>query len=453
MNLNKWARESWREFPALQQPAYVDSGSLAGVRAKLEKLPPLVLPAEIDRLKGLTAAASAGKSFILQGGDCAERFEDCEADLIANKIKIMLQMSLILTFGARKPVIRLGRIAGQYSKPRSQPTEKTPFGELSSYKGDAVNSHVQTAEGRSPDPERLVSAYFHSSATLNYIRGLLESGFADLHNPYSWNLHSIEESDAWPRYSRIVNGIVDAVSFMESFGGLNPDIVARAEFYTSHEGLVLEYEEAMTRFDAGSGRWYNAGAHMLWIGERTRQIDGAHAEYFRGIANPIGIKAGPDADPHELEELIGRLNPSNEDGRITLITRMGDNLVAERLPGILKHLSKSNLRITYSCDPMHGNIYSTDECIKTRDFNRIMSELSSSFRIHSETGLRLAGVHFELTGDDVTECVGGSSGISHSDLATNYQSFCDPRLNCSQSLEMALLIAELLSADNGCLRG
>jgi 3-deoxy-7-phosphoheptulonate synthase len=445
MNSHIWLPGGWRTFPVSQQPQYEDEEHLRRALRQIGSYPPLVFVGEVDKLKSQIADAAQGKKFILHGGDCAERFIDCNEAAITNKIKIILQMSVILTYGARKPVIRIGRIAGQYSKPRTSPTELINGVRVPIYRGDSVNDYEPVPEKRRPDPERLVQAYFMSVATLNYIRAMIAGGFADLHNPYSWNLHSIEQTTEGLRFKETVDGILDAINFMESFGGLNRDSLGTVDFFISHEGLLLEYEEALTRRDPSSGKFYNLGTHMLWLGERTRLLNEAHVEYFRGIANPIGVKVGPSMDPEELISLIDRLNPQNEEGRIKLIARMGSRNIEERLPVLVSRVKKSRLNVTWSCDPMHGNMcHSANNC-KTRKFDDILNELSSSFRILSSERVPLGGVHFELTGDDVTECLGGATAISDEDLSRNYQSYCDPRLNYNQSLEMAFLISELLN--------
>jgi 3-deoxy-7-phosphoheptulonate synthase len=351
---------------------------------------------------------------------------------------------VILTYGVRRSIVKIGRIAGQYAKPRSQTMETIRGRALPAYRGDSVNSFEPTAAARRLDPERLLLGYFHATATLNCVRGMIEGGFADLHHPYNWNVHSIERTQKWPEYKTTVDRIVDAIQFMEAFGGARSEMLGRIEFHTSHEGLLLGYEEAMTRRDAKSGKFYNVGAHTLWIGNRTRALKGAHVEYFRGIANPIGVKLGPEADPDEVVELASTLNPSNECGRLTLVTRFGHERVGARLPKLVGAIRKARRCVTWSCDPMHGNTRVLDGGRKTRAFCDILSELEQTFRLHRDAGTRLAGVHFELTGEDVTECLGGAENLSASDLARKYDTYCDPQLNYSQSLEMAFLIAQRL---------
>jgi 3-deoxy-7-phosphoheptulonate synthase len=418
---------------------------LAEVLSELARRPPLVACGEVDDLRAQIAQAAQGRAFILQGGDCVERFIDCDESVITNKLKILLQMSVILTHSTRCPVIRIGRIAGQYAKPRSQSTEIVGGEEILTYRGDSIHDFAPTARGRTPDPGRLLQGYFLAASTLNFIRSMIDGGFADLHQPYNWNLYGIERSAQWPEYKATVERILDAIHFMESFGGVNPDKLHRVSFYTSHEALHLPYEESLTRLDPRSGRYYNLGAHMLWVGERTRHPDGAHAEYLRGIANPIGIKVGPAADPDELIRLLDVINPSREVGRITVITRLGRQNVAAHLPAIVEAVRSSGHVVAWSCDPMHGNTV-TLSGRKTRLFEAILEDLRATFACHESLGSLTAGVHFELTGDDVSECIGGSVAPGDQDLNRNYQTYCDPRLNYDQSLEMAFLIASTLAS-------
>ncbi len=443
MMVREWSPTSWSEFPISQQPVYVDEAEYRKVLSQLRRLPPLVFVGEIDKLKGLIAEAGRGKRFILHGGNCAERFIDCNSETITNQLKILLQMSVILAYGARKPVVRIGRIAGQFAKPRSCDYEEVNGRKIPVYRGDSVNSIEPTEDARRADPERLIMSFFHSSATLNYIRAMIDGGFADLHRPYTWNLHSIEKSPRWPEYKRIVDDILDAISFMESFGGVKSETLGRIDFFTSHEGLLLGYESSLTRKDGISGKYYNLGAHMLWIGDRTRDIQGAHVEYFRGISNPIGVKIGPSCSGEEAKELVKILNPENEPGRLTFITRLGVKNVEQLLPNLIEAVRSTGGFVTWSCDPMHGNTVVVNGK-KTRNFDVILQELEMTFNIHREMGSLLGGVHFELTGDDVTECVSGAVDLRESDLGVNYQTYCDPRLNYAQSLEMAFLINRLL---------
>ncbi|PKL40074.1 MAG: 3-deoxy-7-phosphoheptulonate synthase class II [Spirochaetae bacterium HGW-Spirochaetae-1] len=445
MDRGIWTKTSWKEYRISQQPVYDDKGQLDSVLKKIEGLPPLVFIGEVEKLRLQVAEAGRGRRFILHGGDCAERFMDCNEESITNKIKILLQMSVILTYGARRPVVRIGRIAGQFAKPRSRDTEIVDGRQIDIYRGDSINDYEPDAEKRRPDPERLLQSYFMSVSTLNFIRAMIEGGFTDLHHPYTWNLHSMEKTGEWRKYRATVDGILDAINFMESFGGIRSESVGKIDFFISHEGLLLGYEEALTRKDPASGRYYNLGSHMLWIGERTRALDEGHVEYFRGISNPIGIKIGPSIGSDELIELLAVLNPGNEEGRINLIARMGLSKIESTLPVLVDAVIKSGRPVTWSSDPMHGNMIHASGNRKTRDFTDIMGELKCAFRIFSERRVPLGGVHFELTGEDVTECTGGATALSDEDLGKNYQSYCDPRLNYNQSLEMAFLIAELLN--------
>ncbi len=405
-------------------------------------MPPLVHHGEVDTLRTHLAQAANGEAFLLQGGDCAEQFSDCRKSTVESKLKILLQMSLVLTWGARIPVIRMGRMAGQYAKPRSKDTETIDGLELPSYRGDNINSSAPKADERAADPQRLLQAYFHSAATLNYTRALVDGGFADLHHPQHWDLGFVRSSTNRAEYEDIVSRIRDAIDFVESTGVRSTTSLKMVELFCSHEGLLLDYEEAMTKKVAE--KWYNLGAHSLWIGDRTRQLDGAHVEYFRGLENPIGIKAGPSMNPSELVELITRLEPANQPGRITIITRLGADIVAESLPPLIKAVSEAGRVVTWVCDPMHGNTISTSEGLKTRDYDAVLSELEEAFKTHATCGSHLGGVHFEMTGEDVTECTGGPQELSVADLSRSYETHCDPRLNYSQSLELALRIAQRL---------
>lgn len=444
LNKQEWTPGSWHNFEAFQQPEYDDPKLHSDILSRIKGCPPLVSPGEVERLKKSIADAGEGKSFILQGGNCAERFIDCNAESIANQIKIILQMSLILTYSARKPVIRIGRIAGQYAKPRSRKTEVVDGQEIPSYFGDCVNEFKATPQTRRPNPERLLLSYYYSATTLNHIRAMIDGGFADMHRAYNWNLHSIEKAPKWREYQELVDRILDAINFMETFGGTDKESLGRIDFFTSHEGLILDYEEALTRKEPSSGRHHNLGAHMLWIGDRSRSTKGAHVEYFRGIANPIGIKLGPLATPEDVLELLSILNPEDEPGRIMLVTRLGADKVSNVLPRIIRAVQHSGRTVTWCCDPMHGNTSYKVGSFKTRRFSDILDELEQTFKIHQECNSNLAGVHFELTGEDVSECTGGAVELTNEDLPRNYSSYCDPRLNYSQSLEMAFLISKLI---------
>lgn len=443
MPLESWEKSSWRSKRALHQPSYQCPATLETTLEKVSSLPPLVFVGEIEKLKQQFSKAEKGEAFILQGGDCAERFQDCNQSNITAKLKILLQMSVVLCYGAKRPVIRVGRIAGQYAKPRSNPTEVIDGVELPVYRGDIINSFEANIAARTPKPERILEAFHRSSATLNYIRALTKGGFADLHNPHHWNLDFVTNAPNKSKYEAIVSSIRDAIEFMESLG-TQSDTLQSVEFYTSHEGLLLPYEEAMTQYVPEMGGWYNLGAHFLWIGDRTRQLDGAHIEYFRGVKNPIGIKVGPTADPREIISIVKALNPNNESGKINLIARYGAGQVSRFLPDMIQAVKDAGISVVWTTDPMHGNAAKTTDGIKTRDFNQILSEIKDTFQSHQVHGSTLGGIHFELTGEDVTECIGGSSGIKTEDLDSKYETYCDPRLNYSQSLEMAFLISEML---------
>lgn len=436
-----WSPRSWREYPAKQQPVYPEPGNLHAMLAQLREYPPLVYTGEVEYLKSLLAQAAQGQRFVLQGGDCAERFRDCTNHAITAKLKILLQMSLVLIYGLRKPVVRIGRIAGQFAKPRSAEFEIINGQTLPAYRGDLINSFEPDPATRVPDPRRLLQSYYHSSVTINYLRALIEGGFADLHHPEHWNLEFISASEHRHDYVRLVERLTDAIHFMESLGGVRSSVLGKVNFFTSHEGLLLCYEEALTRHDLESDKYYNLGAHTLWLGDRTRERNGAHVEYFRGLANPIGIKIGPTCEPEELVSLLRVLNPLNEWGRITLITRLGHRHIARLLPPLIQAVQKQGAHVLWCCDPMHGNTTTTDNGIKTRDFEDILGELRLCFELHRKHGSWLGGVHFELTGENVTECTGGAQKIAAKDLAAHYETYCDPRLNYAQSLEMAFQIA------------
>jgi len=441
-----WTPDSWRAFPVAQKVAYPDAARLADVLGRLRALPPLVTSWEIERLRGYLADAEAGKRFLLQGGDCAETLADCRPDVVAAKLKILLQMSVVLIHGCKKPVIRLGRFAGQYAKPRSSPVEKRGDTELPSYYGDLVNRSPFTLEARTPDPELLLQGYLHATATLNFVRSLAGGGFADLHHPEFWDLEHLERSELpeglREQYRRMTREIASAIDFMEALGDAKVDDLSRVEFFASHEGLSLDYESAQTRTVPRRQGYYDLTTHLPWIGERTRNLDGAHIEFFRGIRNPVGVKVGPKASPNELLALISALNPNNESGKLLIITRMGANNVLQALPPLVQAVRQANLRVLWVADPMHGNGRVLESGVKTRSFDDITAEIERSHAVHTQHGSHLGGVHFELTGDDVTECIGG--GLSENDLDRNYQSACDPRLNYRQSLEMAFRLSHVL---------
>ena len=442
-SVSQWAPGSWRDRPIQQQPTYPDAAELESTLERIRGLPPLVFSEEIETLKSEIAMAAEGKAFVIHGGDCAERFMECNRDTIVRKLKILLQMSLVLSHALRRPVIRVGRMAGQFAKPRSSDIEKKDGLELPSYRGDIVNDLEFTKAGRIPDPNRLLMSYFHSASTLNFVRALLDGGFADLHHPDHWQLDWMGDSPHRQRFQAIADRILDAIDFFDAMGSSTSDFLKSVEFYTSHEGLLLNYEEAFTSMPPRRDRYYNLGSHYLWIGDRTRQLDHAHIEYFRGIANPLGCKLGPSCPPEDLKKLVTALNPDNEPGRLTLITRYGKDKIGAHLPGHIKAIKETGLNVMWSCDPMHGNGEKTSTGIKTRNFASILGELRAAFEIHEAEGTHLGGVHFELTGNNVTECIGGSEGLDETDLERNYETGCDPRLNYLQSLEMAFLIADL----------
>ncbi|CEG79949.1 Putative 3-deoxy-7-phosphoheptulonate synthase [Rhizopus microsporus] len=447
MSSNDWTPTSWKTKPIAQDVVYEDQERFNKVINKLNRLPPLVSATEIENLKSQLKEAALGNMFLLQGGDCAELFDYCSQDPIEAKLKVLLQMSLVLTWGARTPVVRIARMAGQYAKPRSKPMEMYEGKEIHSFRGDNVNGY--DPQDRTPDPERLLGAYFHSTATLNYVRTLLDSGFADLHEPSKWNLSHVRSDSVRREYQNIVSQLTDSLDFMRTVGADNggaPSALTSIDFFVSHESLLLEYETSLTRLMTSptkEKKWYNAGAHFLWIGDRTRQPENAHVEYIRGIANPIGIKVGPSTVPEDLVRLLNTVNPDKEIGKVTLITRFGADNVEKHLPQHIEAVRQSGHIPVWVCDPMHGNTKTAASGkLKTRHFVDIIQELSQTFRVHKECGSKLNGVHFELTGDSVTECIGGSMDLTDEDLPGNYQTYCDPRLNYEQSLDVAFLIAK-----------
>lgn len=441
--MSAWSPGSWTTKTALQQPEYQDPEQLKSVLRTLTQLPPLVTAWEVDRLRTQLQQVDAGQAFILQGGDCSESFDDCSSATILRKLKVLIQMSLVLICGARRRIVRIGRIAGQYAKPRSSATEIRGGVELPSYRGDIVNHPGFTPEERIPDPRLMLRAHERSALTLNYIRALSEGGFADLHHPENWDLEFVRNTPGSRRYQEILRSLSDSIRFMEVISPGELTQLTRVDFFTSHEALLLHYEQALTRSERGRGA-YNLGAHMLWIGDRTRALDSAHIEYCRGIRNPIGLKVGNTITPSELIELIGILNPANEPGRLTLIHRFGADKIAGRLPELATAVLNAGLRVLWSCDPMHGNTQTARNGIKTRAFDDVVSEIISAFRIHRQVGTRLSGIHLELTGEDVTECTGGPGNLTESDLTRDYRSTVDPRLNYEQSMEIAFMLAEQL---------
>jgi len=436
-----WHPASWQSRPAAQQPTYRDRVHLETVLGQLSQLPPLVTTWEVENLKSKLAAAQRGEAFLLQGGDCAENFEETTSDNVVQKLKILLQMSLVMLVGLKKPIIRVGRMAGQYAKPRSADYETKDGVSLPSYRGDIINRPAFTAVDREPDPTLMLRGYERAALTLNFVRSLIDGGFADLHHPEAWDLAFVGESTAAAEYHALVKSVSDSLEFFEAITGEPLHSTHRVEFYTSHEGLHLPYEQAQTRFLKHRGHWYNLTTHYPWIGMRTADLAGAHIEYFRGIANPMGVKIGTSVSDEQLQQLVHVLNPNNEPGRLTLITRFGAKHIEEHLPRVIKAVRATGGSVLWVCDPMHGNTETTAEGYKTRRFDNIRAEVRSAFRIHQEQGSYLGGVHLELTGDNVTECIGGARGLKESDLARAYKSQVDPRLNYEQAMEIAMLIA------------
>ena len=443
-----WNPGSWRGLPIRQAPEYPDAARLAAMEERLGRFPPLVFAGEARRLRGALAMAGDGQAFVLQGGDCAEGFADFTANVIRDTFRVLLQMAVVLTFGASLPVVKLGRMAGQFAKPRSSDTETQGGETLPSYRGDIVNGAAFTAEARTPDPARMEFGYMQSAGTLNLLRAFATGGYADLHEVHRWNLGFVARSPLAARYQDLSNRIDETLRFMAACGMSDAPQVRETEFYTSHEALLLPYEQALTRVDSTSGDWYACSAHFLWIGDRTRQPDGAHVEFLRGVKNPIGLKVGPSSDPDELVRLTEILNPGNEKGRLTLISRMGAEKVEARLPGLARAVRRAGRNVVWLCDPMHGNTV-TAGGYKTRSFDAILEEVRRFFDVHHAEGTWPGGVHVEMTGREVTECIGGAHRLTEADLAANYATFCDPRLNAEQSLELAFLIAEELKARRG----
>jgi 3-deoxy-7-phosphoheptulonate synthase len=443
---NSWTPDSWKHLTAAQQPDWENSKGYTKVISELSSYPPLVFAGEVRALKQQLGDAAQGNGFLIQGGDCAETFDDFRADSIRDKLKILLQMSVVLTYGASCNVVKLGRIAGQFAKPRSTNTETRDGIELPSYRGDAVNDINFNEESRKQNPKRLLRTYNQSAATLNLLRAFTTGGFADLNKVHVWNQEFIAQSPQGEKYEEIANSIDDALTFMKAVGitSDNTSALKLAEFFTSHEALLLGYEHALTRQDSLTEKWYNCSAHFLWIGDRTRQPNGAHVEFLSGVDNPIGIKVGPTINKEELISLCEKLNPENEWGRLTLISRMGADTVRSKLPPLIKAIKESGQKVLWVCDPMHGNTYKTTNGYKTRHFDTILEELEHFFAIHRAEKTIPGGVHFELTGDNVTECLGGAQKISDSDLKSRYETACDPRLNNEQSLELAFLVTDLL---------
>ena len=446
-----WNPSSWRNFPIRQVPTYPDQAKLKAVETRLRSFPPLVFAGETRRLRSELARVADGKAFLLQGGDCAESFAEFHPDNIRDTFKVLLQMAVVLTFGAQLPVVKLGRMAGQFAKPRSADTETIDGVELPSYRGDIING-IEFNEGdRIPDPERMLQAYSQAAGTLNLLRAFAQGGFADLDRVHQWNLGFVADTSASDEYRKMADQISDALSFMEACGvsAANTPSLGKVDFYTSHEALLLPYEQAMTRQDSLTGDWFATSAHMLWIGDRTRFPGSAHIEYARGIGNPLGMKCGPSLEPDALLELLDTLNPNREAGRITLISRFGHDKVEDGLPRLVRAVEREGHPVVWSCDPMHGNVIKSDNGYKTRPFDRILREVKGFFAVHRAEGTHPGGIHIEMTGQDVTECVGGAVAITEERLGDRYHTHCDPRLNAEQSLELAFLVAEMLNEAAG----
>ncbi len=444
--MTEWQKSNWRNKPRVQMPDYTDAAALAKVEAQLSQYPPLVFAGEARRLKQHLGAAGRGEAFLLQGGDCAESFEQFSADAIRDTFKVMLQMAMVLTYGAKVPVVKVGRMAGQFAKPRSAPTEVVDGLELPSYRGDIINELAFTADARVPNPQKMLQAYTQAAATLNLLRAFSTGGFAEMARVHSWTLGFTDEQDV-QKYSEIADRIQDTIDFMGA-AGITAETThefSTVEFYTSHEGLLLEYEEALTRLDSTSGNWLAGSGHMIWIGDRTRQPDGAHVEFCRGVLNPIGLKCGPSTTAEDLKVLMSKLNPENEEGRLTLIARFGAGKASEHLPRLINAVKEEGATVTWVCDPMHGNTIKSATGYKTRPFASVLHEVRDFFGIHQAEGTIPGGVHFEMTGLDVTECTGGVRAVTEEDLSDRYHTACDPRLNASQSLELAFLVAEELT--------
>jgi len=442
----KWAPDSWRGKPILQVPAYPDAGALVSVEARLKRMPPLVFAGEARNLKRQLGRVANGEAFLLQGGDCAESFAEFHPDNIRDTFRVLLQMAVVLTFGATLPVVKVGRLAGQFVKPRSEDTETIDGVTLASYRGDMVNGIEFTEKARVPDPERLVQGYNQSAATLNLIRAFAQGGYADLQKVHQWNLGFVADSKLGERYKDLADRLDETLSFMAACGvtsATTPQL-RETDFFTAHEALQLAYEQAMTRVDSTSGDWYDTSAHMLWIGDRTRQLDGAHVEYMRGISNPIAFKAGPTSDADEMLRLIDILNPKNEAGRLTIVARMGAGKVEDLLAPLVRQVTDEGKKVVWVCDPMHGNTEKSSNGYKTRPVERIMDEVRGFFAVHQAEGTHAGGVHFEMTGQDVTECTGGAQAITEANLSDRYHTHCDPRLNAKQALELAFLLAGIL---------
>ena len=441
-----WDKKGWRGKPRVQMPTYGNLDELASVESSLEALPPLVFAGEVRNLREQLAKVGTGEAFLLQGGDCAESFSEFSANLIRDTFKVMLQMAVVLTFGSKKPVVKIGRMAGQFAKPRSADYETINDQKLPSYRGDIINDVAPNLKSREPDPKRMLQAYTQSAASVNLLRAFSQGGFADIRQVHSWTLENTRTGSRYTQFSELAERISEALDFMEAAGVSpnNTQTLRKVDFYTSHEALLLEYEEALCRIDSLTGNPIAGSGHMLWIGDRTRDPDGAHVDFCSGVENPIGLKCGPSLSKDDLVRLVQKLNPKNEMGRLTLITRFGHNKVLDYLPGLIKIVQSEGLNVVWCCDPMHGNTVKSTSGFKTRPFDHVLAEVQNSFTAHRSEGTYLGGVHFEMTGKDVTECTGGLQLIDDEDLSLRYHTACDPRLNASQSLELAFLVAEQL---------
>ncbi|HUZ73724.1 MAG TPA: 3-deoxy-7-phosphoheptulonate synthase class II [Stellaceae bacterium] len=441
-----WSPESWRSKPIRQVPDYPDPAAVASVEATLRNYPPLVFAGEARRLKAALANVQAGRAFLLQGGDCAESFAEFHPNNIRDTFRVLLQMAVVLTYGAACPVVKVSRMAGQFAKPRTSETETANGVTLMSYRGDIVNGMEFSAAARRPDPQRMIQAYSQAAATLNLLRAFAQGGYADLHRVHSWNQGFVAASPAGERYRELADRLTETLNFMAACGLTSETTpqIRETDLFTSHEALLLPYEEALTRIDSTSGDWYDVSAHMLWIGDRTRQFDGAHVEFLRGVKNPIGMKCGPTLDVADLLRLIDVLDPGNEPGRLTLVCRMGWDKVETKLPPLIRAVTRAGRNVVWCCDPMHGNTMVSSTGYKTRAVDRILAEVKGFFAVHDAEGTHAGGIHLELTGQDVTECIGGAQAITETGLGDRYHTHCDPRLNASQALELAFLIAEAL---------
>jgi len=444
--MSTWSPSSWREKPILQQPTYPDKAKLDSVLSELKNYPPLVFAGEARSLKEQLARVAKGEAFLLQGGDCAESFSEFHADNIRDTFKALMQMAVVMTYAGGVPVVKVGRLGGQFAKPRSSDTETQGDITLDSYRGDIINGIEFNEKARVPDPERMIRAYNQATATQNLLRAFASGGLADLHQVSKWNLDFAHKSEVSAKYEKLAEDIEKSLQFMEACGVTSKTYrtLRETDFFTSHEALLLPYEEALTRQDSLTGDWYNVAAHMVWIGDRTRQLDGAHVEYMKGIKNPIGIKAGPTMDPDDLVRLANAVNPENEAGRLNIIVRMGANKVADHMPALIRAVEKEGLNVVWSCDPMHGNTIKSSNNYKTRPVDDILTEMKQFFQVHKAEGTVGGGVHLEMTGKNVTECIGGSFTVTEEDLSSRYHTHCDPRLNADQSLELAFLIADSL---------